>query len=151
MKMATKKQYDEMVKQASPGSPVLKNCVLAFLFGGFVCTVGQLLLKLYMDMGLAQKDARAAVSLSLIFIAAVMTALKIFDKAAKHAGAGMLVPITGFANSMVSSAMEFKTEGLIMGVGGKMFTVAGPVLVYGFAASVVYGIILFIYKLATGG
>lgn len=147
MKTTSKQQYDEMVKQASPNSPIVKNCILAFIFGGFICAAAELLCELYMRMGLPLKEARVAVSLSLIFIASVMTALKIYDKIAKHAGAGMIVPITGFANSMVSSAIEFRAEGLVMGVGAKIFTVAGPVLVYGISSSIVLGLILYLMKL----
>lgn len=147
MKTVSKKQYDEMVKQASPNSPVLKDCVLAFLFGGFICTIGQVLCNLYMNLGLELKDARTVVSISLIFLSAAMTALGWYDNVAKYAGAGTLVPITGFANSMVACAMEFKSEGFITGLGAKLFTVAGPVLVFGITASVVYGVIAFIFHL----
>lgn len=147
MKNVSKKEYGEMVKKASPPSPVGKDCVLAFSTGGFICTIGQLLCNVYQNMGLGLKDARAAVSISLILLSAAMTAIGWYDNAAKHAGAGMLVPITGFANSMVSPAMEFKSEGFITGLGAKLFTVAGPVLVFGITASVVYGLIIFILKL----
>ena len=147
MKTASKQQYSEMVKQASPNSPVLKNCVFAFLFGGFICTIGQVLCQLYQNQGLELKDARAFVSVSLILISAVFTALGWYDNIAKVAGAGTLVPITGFANSMVSPAMEFKSEGFITGLGAKMFTVAGPVLVFGITASVVFGFIAFFFHL----
>lgn len=147
MKKISKKEYDQMVKQASPNSPVLKDCVLAFLFGGFICTIGQVLCNLYVNMGLELKDARAFVSISLIFISALFTAIGWYDSIAKHAGAGTLVPITGFANSMVSPAMEFKSEGFITGLGAKLFTVAGPVLVFGITASVVYGLIIFIFQI----
>ena len=136
-----------MVKQASPNSPVLKNCVFAFLFGGFICTIGQVLCQLYQNLGLELKDARAVVSVSLILISAVFTALGWYDNIAKVAGAGTLVPIPGFANSMVSPAMEFKSEGFITGLGAKMFTVAGPVLVFGITASVVFGFIAFFFHL----
>jgi len=144
MKSVSKKEYSQMVKEASPPSPVLKDCTLAFITGGFICTIGQLLCNVYQNMGLGLKDARAAVSISLIFLSAAMTAIGWYDNAAKHAGAGMLVPITGFANSMVSPAMEFKSEGFITGLGAKLFTVAGPVLVFGITASVVFGLILFL-------
>ena len=147
MKTASKQQYSEMVKQASPNSPVLKNCVFAFLFGGFICTIGQVLCQLYQNLGLELKDARALGSVSLILISAVFTPLGWYDNIAKVAGAGTLVPITGFANSMVSPAMEFKSEGFITGLGAKMFTVAGPVLVFGITASVVFGFIAFFFHL----
>lgn len=143
MKTVTKEQYSERVKQASPPSPVLKNCLLAFLFGGLICTLGQAILNFYQEMGIELKDARAFVSITLIFLSALLTALGLYDKMAKYAGAGTLVPITGFANSMVSPAMEFKSEGFITGLGAKLFTIAGPVLVFGITASVVYGLIYY--------
>ena len=143
----TQREYAEMTKQASPNSSVLKDCLMAFLFGGAICTLGQALFTLYQQTGLDEKSTRGAVSISLILIAAVLTALNIFDNIAKYAGAGTLVPITGFANAMVAPAIEFKTEGFILGVGAKMFAIAGPVLVYGISASVVYGIILYAISL----
>lgn len=147
MKTISKQQYDQRVKEASPHSPVLKDCVLAFLFGGLICTMGQILCELYQNWGLDLKDARTAASISLIFLSAALTALGWYDNIAKHAGAGTLVPITGFANSMVSPAMEFKSEGFITGLGAKMFVVSGPVLVFGITASIVYGFIVFIFGL----
>ncbi len=147
MKTVTKSEYSQRVKKASPNSPVLKDCVLAFLFGGFICTIGQALCNWYMSMGLEQKDARIGVSITLILLSAALTALGWYDDIAKHAGAGTLVPITGFANSMVSPALEFKSEGFITGLGAKMFTVSGPVLVFGITASIVYGFIVFFFKL----
>lgn len=143
MKTVSKEEYSERVKKASPNSPVAKDCALAFLFGGIICTMGQALCELYLFLGLEIKDARAAVSVSLIFLSAALTALGWYDKIAKHAGAGTLVPITGFANSMVSPAMEFKSEGFITGLGAKMFVVSGPVLVFGITASIIYGFIIF--------
>lgn len=136
-----------MTKKASPNSPALKNCIWAFLVGGLICTIGQVLVELYMQTGLDLKSARAAVSISLIGLSAILTALKVYDDIAKHAGAGTLVPITGFANSVVSPAMEFKAEGFITGLGAKMFVIAGPVLVYGICASILYGLVVFIFKL----
>ena len=147
MKKITKEEYAQMTKKVSPNTTALKNSVLAFLFGGGICAFGQFLVFLYMQTGLELKDARAAVSISLIGITAVLTALKVYDNIAKHAGAGTLVPITGFANSMVSPAMEFKPEGFVMGIGAKMFIIAGPVLVYGIAASIVYGLIIYLFRL----
>ena len=144
MKNKTAQEYDSMVQKASPRSPVFRDCLLAFLFGGGICTFGQILANLYMFWGLEQKDARTCVSITLIFMSATLTAFGVYDDIAKHAGAGTLVPITGFANSMVSPAMEFKSEGYILGLGAKMFSIAGPVLVYGVSASVIYGIILVI-------
>ncbi len=147
MKTVTKQQYDQRVKEASPNSPVLKDCALAFLFGGLICAMGQALCNLYQSWGLEIKDARMAVSISLIFLSAALTALGWYDNIAKHAGAGTLVPITGFANSMVSPAMEFKSEGFITGLGAKLFVVSGPVLVFGMTASIVYGFIVFLFGL----
>lgn len=137
-----------MSDQASPASPMLKNMTLAFLSGGAICTIGQLLLTLYTTyLGITAKDARAAVSVTLVGLGALLTALNIYHRIAKHAGAGTLVPITGFANSIVAPAIEFKSEGHVMGIGAKMFIIAGPVLVFGTTASVVYGLILWIFKL----
>ena len=147
MKNKTPQEYDRMVKRVSPPSPVLKNCLLAFLTGGGICTLGQALCNLYQNFGAAEKDARTWVSVTLIFLSAAVTALGKYDNLAKHAGAGTLVPITGFANSVVSPALEFKSEGFILGVGAKMFTIAGPVIVYGVSASVVYGLIYWITTL----
>ena len=142
------KQYDKLVKAASPPSTWVKNCAMAFLFGGGICTFGQLLFWGYTQAGLGEKESRMAVSITLIGIAAILTALKVFDNIAKVAGAGTIVPITGFANSVVSPAMEFKSEGFITGTAAKMFIIAGPVLVFGISASVVYGIILVLFDLA---
>lgn len=143
----TEREYAEMTKKASPNSSVWKDCLMAFLFGGMICTLGQALFALYQQAGLDEKDARSVVSVTLIFIAALLTALNVFDNIAKHAGAGTLVPITGFANAMVSPAIEFKTEGFVTGVGAKMFVIAGPVIVYGISASILYGIILYVISL----
>lgn len=147
MKTYTKEEYSKIVKKNSPNSPILKNCFLSFIFGGSICSFGQLLLHIYMNFGLNIGDGRTAVSVSLIFLSAVLTALGLYDKIAKHAGAGTLVPITGFANAMVAPAMEFKSEGLITGLGVKLFVVSGPVLVFGISSSVIYGIILFFFGL----
>ena len=142
MKTKSAREYDAMVQKASPRSPVLKDCLFAFLFGGAICTLGQGLADLFMLLGFTLQDARTFVSISLIFLSAALTAFGVYDNIAKYAGAGTLVPITGFANSMVSPALEFKSEGLIMGMSAKMFTIAGPVLVFGISASVLYGVIL---------
>lgn len=148
MKTTTKQQYDEMVKQASPNSPVLRNCLCAFFFGGLVCTIGQALFVLFHSLlVMAEQDARACVSLCLITVAALLTALGVYDNIARHAGAGLIVPITGFANSIVSSAIEFKSEGFITGIGARLFSIAGPVLVYGCTASILYGIVYFVMGL----
>lgn len=143
----TQKEYSQMADEASPASKTGKNIVLAFLSGGLICTIGQVLFNVYSNSGLDMKDARTAVSITLVGLGAFLTALRIYDNIAKHAGAGTLVPITGFANSIVAPAIEFKSEGYIMGLGAKMFVIAGPVLVYGIASSVIYGIILCIIDL----
>ncbi|MCI9256742.1 MAG: stage V sporulation protein AC [Acutalibacter sp.] len=147
MRTVTPQEYAQKVKEASPPSPVVKDCCLAFLCGGAVCTLGQVLCQCYQNLGLDLPQARMAVSISLILLSASLTALGWYDNIAKHAGAGVLVPITGFANSMVSPAMEFKSEGFITGLGAKLFTVAGPVLVFGVTASVVYGLVIFFFQI----
>lgn len=139
-----------MVQKASPRSPVLKDCLFAFLFGGAVCTLGQGLADLFMLLGFTLQDARTFVSISLIFLSAALTAFGVYDNIAKYAGAGTLVPITGFANSMVSPALEFKSEGFVTGLGSKMFVVSGPVLVFGLSASVFYGVVLYVIGLFQG-
>ena len=143
MKMS-KREYAQYVKEMSPNSPFWKDVLLAFLIGGAICTVGQAVLNGFTAMGLDEQDAGTATCIAMIFFSAVLTALSFYDNIAKHAGAGTLVPITGFANAVVSPAIEFKTEGFILGVGAKMFTIAGPVIVYGVAASVVYGIVYWV-------
>lgn len=147
MKAISPQEYAQAVKAASPPSPVVKDCTLAFLSGGLICTVGQVLCGLYQNLGLDLPQARMAVSVSLILASATLTALGWYDNIAKHAGAGVLVPITGFANSMVSPAMEFKSESVILGTCTKMFSIAGPVLVFGICASVVYGLIIFLFQI----
>ncbi|MBQ2791820.1 MAG: stage V sporulation protein AC [Oscillospiraceae bacterium] len=139
----TPKQYEKLSQKAAPPSKTARNCAKAFLIGGTVCALGQGILLWAGKMGLDQKSAGAVTSVSLIFLAALLTGIGCFDKIAKHAGAGTLVPITGFANAMVSPALEFQNEGFILGVGAKMFSIAGPVLLYGNAAAVLYGLILF--------
>lgn len=141
------KEYDEMVKKASPASTYVKNAIMAFLFGGGICAFGQLLFWAYEQAGMRETDARTAVSVTLIFLTAVLTAFKVFDNIAKVAGAGTIVPITGFANSVVSPAMEFKSEGFVLGMAAKMFVIAGPVLVYGISTAMVYGLITFLVRL----
>ena len=138
----TKQEYAQWTQEESPRSKGTVNIFKAFLSGGVVCTIGQLLLSLYERLG-ARENAAVFASLSLVVLSAALTGLNVYDNIAKHAGAGTLVPITGFANSMVSAAMEFKTEGYILGLGAKMFSIAGPVIVYGVSASVIYGIILY--------
>lgn len=138
----TNQDYGKLVNEKSRPSPMGKNLVWAFLVGGAICAAGQGLTNLYQNYGLDKEQAGTAVSVTLIFAAALLTGLGIFDKLAKRAGAGTLVPITGFANAMVSPALEFKSEGLVTGTAAKIFTVAGPVLVFGMSASVIYGLIL---------
>jgi stage V sporulation protein AC len=142
----TEKEYGKLVKQMAPKSPIWKDCLLAFLVGGSICTVGQGLMALYGNW-LDKTDTATAVSMTLVALSALFTGLSLYDNLAKHAGAGTLVPITGFANSIAAPAVEFKTEGFILGVGAKMFTIAGPVIVYGVSASVVYGLIYWITTL----
>ena len=142
MKNVTNEAYARLVKENAPPSPMGKNMLWAFLVGGGICSLGQFLSTLFQGWGLDKDQAGTAVSLTLIFLTAVLTGLGVFDVLAKHAGAGTLVPITGFANAVVSPAVEFKTEGFITGTAAKLFQVAGPVLVFGISASVVYGMIL---------
>ncbi len=143
----SKEEYSKMTEKASPDSPLFLDCLKAFLFGGGFCVVGQLLLNAYQALGLDKETAGTVVSVSLVFVGAALTAIGWYDKIAKHAGAGSLVPITGFANSVVAPAIEFKSEGYVLGLGAKMFIIAGPVIVYGTLASVVYGLIYFLFTL----
>ena len=141
--MKTKKdEYSGMVKKASPNSQLAKNCIWAFVVGGSICLLGEILYDFYCRAYFITSDARLMASITLVGLSALFTALGWYGKLAKKAGAGTLVPITGFANAVVSPAMEFKAEGFITGVGAKMFIIAGPVIVYGVLATVVYGIIL---------
>ena len=142
----TEKEYAKLIKNMQPRSPIGKDCLNAFLIGGLICTIGQLFLNGYTALGLDETDAGTATSMTLIAISALLTGLSLYDNIAKHAGAGTLVPITGFANAIAAPAVEFKTEGFILGTAAKMFTIAGPVIVYGITASVVYG---FIYWITT--
>ena len=142
----TQKEYQEYVDKKSPNSPIWKNCLNAFWVGGLICTIGQVILNICKARGFDQATSGTIVSIILIGISAFFTGLNIFNKIGKFAGAGSLVPITGFANSIVSPAMEYKSEGYVMGVGGKMFTVAGPVLVYGISTSILIGIVYLIFN-----
>ncbi len=144
-KVNTQKEYNEYVNKKSPNSPILKDCFNAFWVGGLICSIGQIIMDFCMYKGMDNTSASTVVSISLIAISAILTALNVFNRIGKFAGAGSLVPITGFANSIVSPAIEYKSEGYVMGVGGKMFTVAGPVLVFGISASVIIGIIATIF------
>lgn len=138
----TSSEYQGLVKRHAPPSPLAKNCLFAFLAGGALCALGQVVIEWALLGGLDEKSARLCGSLSLILLSVVLTFLNVYDNIAKHAGAGTLVPITGFANAMASPAMEFKSEGLVLGLGAKLFSIAGPVLLYGISASVLYGLIL---------
>ena len=143
----TEKQYARLVADAAPKSPIFKDCFNAFWIGGTICTIGQALINWYTALGLDKEQSGTAASMTLVALSALLTGLSLYDNIAKHAGAGTLVPITGFANAIAAPAIEFKTEGFILGVGAKMFTIAGPVIVYGVSASVVYGIIYWITTL----
>ena len=140
-------EYSKLVEEMSPKSPIWRDCLNAFWIGGLICVIGQVFLNWYTSMGLEKTDAGTAASMSLVALSALLTGLSVYDDIAKMAGAGTLVPITGFANSISAPAVEFKTEGFILGVGAKMFTIAGPVIVYGVSASVVYGLIYWITTL----
>jgi len=143
----TEKEYGKLVADLCPKSPMWKDCAKAFVVGGLICTVGQVFINWYSSLGLEKDQASTAASMTLVLISAILTGLSLYDNLAKHAGAGTLVPITGFANSIAAPAVEFKTEGFILGVGAKMFTIAGPVIVYGVSASVIYGFVYWIWIL----
>ena len=143
----TEKQYQRLVDDLAPKSPKLKDYLNAFWIGGTICLIGQLFLNWYQSMGLDEKLAGTAVSMTLVTLSALLTGLSLYDDIAKYGGAGTLVPITGFANAISAPAVEFKTEGMILGTAAKMFTIAGPVIVYGVSASVVYGLIYWITTL----
>ena len=142
----TNKAYQTYVDKKSPNSPIIKNCIMAFLVGGLICSIGQVIFSYCEFKGLDETSAGTVVSIILIGLSAFLTGLNIFNKIGKIAGAGSLVPITGFANSIVAPAMEYKSEGYIMGVGAKMFTVAGPVLVYGISSSIIVGLVYFLFN-----
>ena len=143
----TEKQYGRLVKEMSPKSPMGRDCFNAFWIGGLICVLGQLLTNGFGALGMEKEQAGTAASMTLVALSALLTGLSVYDDIAKHAGAGTLVPITGFANSIAAPAVEFKTEGFVLGVGAKMFTIAGPVIVYGLAASVVYGFLYWLCQL----
>ncbi len=144
----SKNQYSEMTGNSSPASPIWKDLFMAFIFGGFICTVGQFLNQFYMsNFDLDKKTAGTWTSITLIAISSLLTALNWYGNIAKHAGAGTIVPITGFSNSITAPAIEFKSEGQVFGIGAKMFIMAGPVIVYGTIASIVYGFIVWIFGL----
>ncbi len=137
-------EYRELIQESKPKPPVLRNCILAFMVGGLICLIGQVIFQLYLAQRLGVKEAQTATAATMIFLGALLTGLGIYDVIGKYGGAGAIVPITGFANSIVAPAMEFKREGFIFGVGARIFTTAGPVLVYGFLFSVLIGIIYYL-------
>lgn len=141
-----KRKYVALLARKSPPSPLLRDCVMAFLFGGGICTVGEGVRMFWLSRGMDTDDTAAATAITMVFFGALLTCLHLYDKLAKHAGAGTIVPITGFANAIVSPAIEYKSEGLVLGLGAKLFVIAGPVLVYGITASVIYGLVLFFLK-----
>lgn len=143
--MVTKNEYSKIVEKHSGKSPLLKDCIRAFFVGGTICVIGQAFRDFYTSLGLSKELCGTATCISLIFIASFLTAIGVFDKIGKFAGAGTLIPITGFSNAVTSPAMEFKSEGFVAGVGAKIFTVAGPVIVYGTLSSVVAGLIYFLF------
>lgn len=147
----TEKEYDALVKEMMPASPIWKDCANAFWIGGLICVIGQFFINRYASLGLDKEMAGTAASMTLVALSALLTGLSLYDNIAKHAGAGTLVPITGFANSIAAPAVEFKTEGIILGTAAKMFTIAGPVIVYGVSASVVYGFVYWIIQMVMGG
>lgn len=142
----SKEEYQAYVDKKTPNSPILKNCFNAFLIGGLICSIGQIIFEICKTRGIEESISYTIVSMILVFCSAFLTSLNIFNKIGKFAGAGSLIPITGFANSIVSPAMEYKSEGFVMGVGAKMFTVAGPVLVYGISTSIIVGILYIIFN-----
>lgn len=143
----TEKQYGKLVDEMSPKSPMWRDCLNAFWIGGLICALGQWFINCYEGWGLDKETAGTAASMTLVCLSALLTGLSLYDNIAKHAGAGTLVPITGFANSISAPAVEFKTEGFVLGVAAKMFTIAGPVIVYGLAASVIYGLVYWLCTL----
>ena len=143
----TPKEYQEYVKQKSQKSPIVKDTLLAFLIGGAICVLGQAIQDGWSAAGLAKEEAGTATSISLVFLSILLTALNLYNKLARFGGAGTLVPITGFANAVSSPAIDFRAEGIVTGMAAKMFLVAGPVIVFGTAASVVYGVVLWVMEL----
>ncbi|MEG0895469.1 MAG: stage V sporulation protein AC [Oscillospiraceae bacterium] len=143
----TTQEYDTLIKKVSPNSKSYKDIPLAFLVGGFICVLGQLLIEGYKYLGFPADQTPVLASVSLVFLSAFLTGINVYDNIANFAGAGTLVPITGFANAVASPALEFKSEGLVLGLAAKMFVIAGPVIVYGTLASVIYGIVVYIFKL----
>ncbi len=143
----TNTEYSKLADQLAPKSPIIKDCINAFWIGGLICMLGQLILNGITTLGMGKEEAGTLTSVCLVFLSVLLTGLAVYDDIAKVAGAGTLVPITGFANSVAAPAIEFKSEGFILGLAAKMFTIAGPVLVYGLSASVVYGIVYYVWQL----
>ena len=141
----TEREYGKLVNEMSPKSPIVKDCLFAFVIGGAICALGQLIMNGYLALGLEKEEAGTAMSMTLVALSALFTGLSLYDNLAKYAGAGTLVPITGFSNAIVSAALEYKSEGYVLGMSAKMFTIAGPVLVFGISFSVVYGLILILF------
>ena len=138
----SKQDYQKFVQDRAKSSPLIKDCALAFVTGGGICVIGQLITDFFLGMGLDKTDAGTAATVTLVFLSALLTGLNLYNKLGRYGGAGTLVPVTGFANAVVSPAIDFKSEGMITGMAAKMFTVAGPVIVFGVTASVIYGVIL---------
>ena len=145
--MVSPKEYDKIVKKNMPRSNTVANCARAFVVGGGICTLGQVIYELLLIWDFSKETARTLTSVSMIALGVLFTALGIYDKLARYAGAGTLVPITGFANAVSAPAIEFKTEGFVTGIGAKMFSIAGSVLVYGVSASVIYGAVLWVLSM----
>ncbi len=145
MKMNTE-EYNSYVQTKLPKSPIVKNCIKAFLIGGAICTAGQIFLNLYRSLGMEKEPAFTLTTVTMVFLGALLTGLDIYPKIAKHGGAGTLVPVTGFANAVAAPALEAKTEGYVLGVGAKIFTIAGPVILYGTISSVICGLLYFLWK-----
>lgn len=141
LKKIEEQEYEDLVNRIKPKPPVLKNCIWAFVVGGLICTLGQLIQNYFMGIGMSRQDASSFTSIVMIFLAALATGIGVYDELGKRAGAGSIVPITGFANAIVASAMEFKREGYIFGVGARIFSVAGPTLVFGFAVALFIGLL----------
>lgn len=142
----SKKEYAEMTKKASPGSPLLTDCLKAFVSGGLICAFSEGMFIVFNNMGLKEQDSRSVAMLILIAVTALLTAAGVFDIIAKHAGAGTAVPISGFANSIVATALEFQTEGRILGTAAQMFSIAGPVIVFGCSSAALYGVVYWLMK-----
>lgn len=143
----TPEEYNELTKQSSPRSPFIKDFLLAFTIGGLICALGQAIMMAYQSSGMPEEVSGSVTSVTLVLLSIILTGFNIYPKIAKFGGAGTLVPITGFANAVASPALEFKSEGLVLGLAAKMFVIAGPVIVYGTSASIVYGLIIYLFGL----